>query len=331
MQQAPDRVSGAFDVRPGDDRCRLAVDGHAAPADEKGREGEVSRRRRQALHRADAGAELEHARAQRAGKVQLQPQPRGERAHQRRQQAGGVEHPGHDTERDHEAADRQHRAHGAAHGLRQRLQERHGRDLRALLRRKTAAARGKEHADDHGGQHVYAVEQQPVARAVKHAHARRADEKRRAGIVAEHERALGLLACERAAAAKLRHGIRAERVPARHAQQQRRRARAADAEEPLRHGGEPPAEDTGQPELLQQRREDEKRQQRRHDHLRAEIQPRARTLERRLRAQQQRAERRQRRRERDVIAPFAFHRHPSRKYILVHLYACPGLNLPAGA
>ena len=34
--------------------------------------------------------------------------------------------------------------------------------------------------------------------------------------------------------------------------------------------------------LLQQRREDKKRQQRRHDHLRAEVQPRARTLERRL-------------------------------------------------
>ena len=69
------------------DRCRLAVHGHAAPADEKGGEGEVSRRRRQSLHRADAGAELEHARAQRAGKVQLQPEPRRERAHQRGRQA----------------------------------------------------------------------------------------------------------------------------------------------------------------------------------------------------------------------------------------------------
>ena len=104
-----------------------------------------------------------------------------------------------------------------------------------------------------------------------------------------------------------------------------------DAEELLRHGGEPSAEDARQPELLQQRRENEKRQQRRHDHLRAESQPRARTLERCLRAQQQRAERRQRCCERDVVAPFAFHRHPSQKYILVHLYACPGLNLPAGA
>ena len=100
MQQAPDRVSGAFDVCPGDDRRRLTVHGHAAPADEKGGEGEIPRRRHQTLHRADAGAELEHARAQRAGKVQLQPEPRSARAHQRRQQAGGVEHTGHDAERD---------------------------------------------------------------------------------------------------------------------------------------------------------------------------------------------------------------------------------------
>ena len=218
MQQAPDRVSGAFDVRPGDDRRRLTVHGHAAPAGEKGRKREVCRRRRQPLHRADAHAELEHARAQRAGKVQLQSESRGKRAHQRGQQAGGVEHPGHDAERDHEAADRQHRAHRAAHGLRQRLRERHGRDLRALFRRKTAAARGKEHANDHGGQHVHAVEQQPIARAVKHAHARRADEKRRAGIVAERERALGLLACERTAAPQPGHGVRAERISARYAQ-----------------------------------------------------------------------------------------------------------------
>ena len=178
---------------------------------------------------------------------------------------------------------------------------------------------------------MHAVEQQTIARAVKHAHARRADEKRRAGIVAQRERALGLLARERTAAPQPGHGVRTERVPARHAQQQRRRARAADAEELLRHGGEPSAEDARQPELLQQRRENEKRQQRRYDHLRAEAQPRARALERRLRAQQQRAERRQRHRERDVIAPFAFHRHPSQKHVLVHLYACPGLNLPAGA
>lgn len=41
MQQAPDRVSGAFDVCPGDDRRRLTVHGHAAPADEKGGEGEI--------------------------------------------------------------------------------------------------------------------------------------------------------------------------------------------------------------------------------------------------------------------------------------------------
>ena len=218
MQQAPDRVSGAFDIRVREHGSRLAVDGYAAPADEKGGEGEIPRRRHQALHRADAGAELEHARAQRAGKVQLQPEPRSARAHQRRQQAGGVEHPGHDAERDHKAADRQHRAHRAAHGLRQRLRERHGRDLRALLRRKTAAARGKEHADKDGGQHVHAVEQQPIARAVKHAHARRTDEKRRAGIVAERERALGLLARERAAAPQPGHGVRTERVPARHAQ-----------------------------------------------------------------------------------------------------------------
>ena len=178
---------------------------------------------------------------------------------------------------------------------------------------------------------MHAVEQQPIARAVKHAHARRTDEKRRAGIVAQRERTLRLLACERAAAPQPGHGVRTERVPARHAQQQRRRARAADAEELLRHGGEPSAEDARQPELLQQRRENEKRQQRRYDHLRAEAQPRARALERRLRAQQQRAERCQRHRERDVIAPFAFHRHPSQKHVLVHLYACPGLNLPAGA
>ena len=88
MQQAPDRVSGAFDVCPGDDRCRLAVHGHTAPADEKGGEGEIPRRRHQTLHRADAGAELKYARAQRAGKVQLQPEPRSARAYQRRQQAG---------------------------------------------------------------------------------------------------------------------------------------------------------------------------------------------------------------------------------------------------
>jgi len=135
--------------------------------------------------------------------------------------------------RPHKAADRQHRAHGAAHGLRQRLRERHGRDLRPILRQKAAAARGEEHADDHGGQHVHAVKQQPVARAVKHAHACRADEKRWAGIVAECERALGLLARERAAAPQPGHGIRAERISARHAQQQRRCARAADAEELL--------------------------------------------------------------------------------------------------
>ena len=85
VQQAPDRVSGAFDVRPGDDRRRLTVHGHAAPAGEKGRKREVCRRRRQPLHRADARAELEYARAQRAGKVQLQPQPRSARAHQRGQ------------------------------------------------------------------------------------------------------------------------------------------------------------------------------------------------------------------------------------------------------
>ena len=324
MQQAPDRVSGAFDVCPGDDRRRLAVDGYAAPADEKGGEGEVPRRRHQALHRADAGAELKYARAQRAGKVQLQPEPRSTRAHQRRQQAGGVEHPRHDAERDHKAADRQHRAHGAAHGLRQRLRERHGRDLRPILRQKAAAARGEEHADDHGGQHVHAVEQQPVARAVKHANACRADEKRRAGVVAECERALGLLARERAAAPQPGHGIRAERISARHAQQQRRCARAADAEELLRHGREPPAEDARQPELLQQRREDKKRQQRRYDHLRAEVQPRARTLERRLRAQQQRAERRERHCKRDVIAPFAFHRHPSQNRFSCICMPVPG-------
>ena len=87
---------------------------------------------------------------------------------------------------------------------------------------------------------------------MKHAHACRADEKRRAGVVAECERALGLLARERAAAPQPGHGIRAERISARHAQQQRRCARAADAEELLRHGREPPAEDARQPELLPQ-------------------------------------------------------------------------------
>ena len=44
------------------------------------------------------------------------------------------------------------------------------------IRLKAAAARGEEHPDEHGRQHVHAVEQQPIARAVKHAHARRADE-----------------------------------------------------------------------------------------------------------------------------------------------------------
>ena len=146
-----------------------------------------------------------------------------------------------------------------------------------------------------------------------HAHARRADENRRTGIVAECERTLRLLACERAAAPPPRHGVRAERVPACHAQQQRRCARAADAEEPLRHGRELPAQDPRQPELLQQRRGHEKRQQRRHDHLCAEAQSRACALERRLRAQQQCAECRQRSGERNVIAPFVFHRHPSRE------------------
>ena len=100
---------------------------------------------------------------------------------------------------------------------------------------------------------MHAVEQQPIARAVKHAHARRTDEKRRAGIVAERERAFCLLARERTAAPQPGHGVRAERISARYAQQQRRCASAADAEEPLRHGGEPPAEDARQPELLQQR------------------------------------------------------------------------------
>ena len=245
--------------------------------------------------------------------MQLQPEPRRERAHQRGQQPGGVENAGHDAERDHEAADRQHRAHRAAHGLRQRLRERHGGDLSARFRFEAAAARGEEHPDEYGRQHVHAVEQQPIARAVKHAHTRRADEKRRTGIVAECERTLRLLACERAAAPQPRHGVRAERVPARHAQQQRRRARAADAEELLRHGGEQPAQDPRQPELLQQRREHKKRQQRRHDHLRAEAQSRACALERRLRADEQRTECRQRSGERDVIAPFSFHRHPSRE------------------
>ena len=313
VQQAPGRVPGAFDIRPGEHCRRLAVHRYAAPADEKGCKGEVSGRRRQPLHRADARAELEYACAQGARKVQLQPEPRSARAHQRGQQPGSIEHTGHDAECDHEAADRQHCAHGAAHGLRQRLRERHGGDLSARLRQRPAAARGEEHPDEHGRQHVHAVEQQPIARAVKHAHARRADEKRRTGIVAERERALRLLACERAAAPEPRHGVRAERIPARHAQQQRRRARAADAEELLRHGREPPAEDARQPELLQQRREHKKRQQRWHDHLCAEAQPRACALERRLRAQKQCAECRQRCRERDVIVPFVFHRHPSRE------------------
>ena len=124
-----------------------------------------------------------------------------------------------------------------------------------------------------------------------------------------HDRAQELLFSEEGALC----GVRAERVPARHAQQQRRRARAADAEEPLRHGGEQPAQDPRQPELLQQRREHKKRQQRRHDHLCAEAQSRACALECRLRADEQRAECRQRCRERDVIAPFVFHRHPSRE------------------
>ena len=327
MQQAPGRVSGAFDIRSDEHRRRLAVYRHAAPAGEKGREREVCRRRRQPLHRADARAELEHARAQSARKVQLQPEPRGKRAHQRGQQSGGVEDAGHDAEGDHKAADRQHRAYGAAHGLRQRLRERHGGDLPALLRLEAAAARGEEHADKHSREHMHAVEQQPVPRTVKHAHARRADKKRRAGIVAECERALRLFARECAAAPQPRHGVRAERIPARHAQQQRRRARSADAEQCLRHRGEEPAQHPRQPELLQQRRENEKRQQRRHDHLRAQLQPRACALERRLRAGKQRAERRQRRDERDMAASFVFHRHPSRE----HSYACPGLNLPAGA
>ena len=284
---------------------------YAAPADEKGRKGEIGGRRYQPLHRADARAELEHACAQGARKVQLQSEPRRERAHQRGQQPGGVKNAGHDAECDHESADRQHCAHGAAHGLRQRLRERHGGDLSARLRQRPAAARGEEHPDEHGRQHVHAVEQQPIARAVKHANARRADEKRRTGIVAERERTLRLLACERAAAPQPRHGVRAERVPARHTQQQCRRARAADAEELLCHGGEQSAQDPRQPELLQQRREHKKRQQRRHDHLCAEAQSRACALECRLRAQKQCAECRQRSGERDVIAPFVFHRHPS--------------------
>ena len=115
-----------------------------------------------------------------------------------------------------------------------------------------------------------AIEQQSGARAVKHARARRADEKGGAGVVAEGERALGLAARETAVAVKLRDSRRAERIAARDAEQKGTRARAADAEQPRRYRGEQAAEHARQTELPQQGGENEKRQQRRYDHLRAE-------------------------------------------------------------
>ena len=54
MQKASGCVPGAFQCCPGQHRRRLAVDGHAAPADQKRAQREILRRGGQSLHGADA-------------------------------------------------------------------------------------------------------------------------------------------------------------------------------------------------------------------------------------------------------------------------------------
>ena len=130
------------------------------------------------------------------------------------------------------------------------------------------------------------VEHYADFRAVIDGDADRAEDKKRAGIIAEGEQALTLGFRQIPAVVELAGAGRAERVAGNYPQNKRRCTRAADIEQRAHHRAKPPRHHAARARINQQRRADKKRKKRRREHIGAQRQPRFCVQERALRVNQ---------------------------------------------